>query len=277
MILTRTTRHANKYPAPFEAPGLAPDDVVGDVLTLLVTRVLTLRPEHSAALRARGLVPAEIARLGYASVPRTAAERRRAADELAPYLEAFGGGVPGFYRERGRWEMVYRPPGFLIPARDEWGRIHALCQRVDRLSGGGKYIWLSSADLEGGASSGAPAHFANRPALWRADELVVTEGTLKADCIAALSGLGVVGVAGVNNTRGLAERLRSNLPRLRRVVVAFDQDALTKPQVGAALERLVAQLEGERFTVRVRTWPGQAKGLDDYLLSQIRLREVAGR
>ncbi|HWW74959.1 MAG TPA: DUF3854 domain-containing protein, partial [Pyrinomonadaceae bacterium] len=122
--------------------------------------------------------------------------------------------------------------------------------------------------------SGAPFHFANRAALWEAEELTITEGTLKADVIAALSGLPVVGVAGVNNTRGLAARLRAHLPRLRRVAVAFDKDVLTKPQVAAALDRLVAQLEGERFAVRVRTWPGEAKGLDDYLLSQISAREV---
>ncbi|MDT5293162.1 MAG: hypothetical protein QOJ76_42 [Acidobacteriota bacterium] len=180
--------------------------------------------------------------------------------------------------------MTYCVPGFLIPARDECGHIQALALRADEPRDGAKYIWLSSnpevEDTCGrqkylrGASSGAPVHFANRPAMWSAEELIVTEGTLKANVIAALSGLPVVGVAGVNNARGLAARLRANLPQLRRVVVAFDKDVSEKPQVAAALERLVAQLEGERFTVRVRMWPGESKGLDDYLLSQLRAREV---
>ena len=80
--------------------------VVNGVLTLLVRDVLTLRPEHRAKLIARGLSADEIARKRYVSAPTTSAERQRAADALAPYLEAFGGGVPGFYRERGRWRMV---------------------------------------------------------------------------------------------------------------------------------------------------------------------------
>jgi hypothetical protein len=258
-------------------PQRVPADIINGVLTKLVCDVLTLRPEHKARLAARGLGGAEIERLRYVSAPATRAEREQISDLLAPYLEAFGGAVPGFYRERGRWRMVYRPSGFFIPARDERGFIQALAQRVDEPKGGGKYIWVSSADSYGGAPSGAPIHFANRPLLWDAQELTVVEGTLKADCVAALAGLPVVGVAGVNNIRGLASRLRANLPRLRRVVVAFDKDVFTKPQVRAALERLISQLEGERFSVRVRTWLGDAKGFDDYLLSQLRAREVVAR
>jgi hypothetical protein len=124
-------------------------------------------------------------------------------------------------------------------------------------------------------SSGAPVHFANRPALWGAGELTVTEGTLKADVIAALSGLPAAGIAGVNNARGLAARLRRNFPRLRRVNVALDKDVLEKAHVADALYRLVAQLKAEGFTVRVRTWPGESKGFDDFLLSAISAREVA--
>jgi arginine repressor len=44
-----------------------------------------------------------------------------------------------------------------------------------------------------------------------------------------------------------------------------------------ALSRLVEQLRAEHFTVRVRTWPGKAKGLDDYLLSELAGKEVAAR
>jgi hypothetical protein len=47
--------------------------------------------------------------------------------------------------------------------------------------------------------------------------------------------------------------------------------------VAVALSRLVEQLRAEHFTVRVRTWPGKAKGLDDYLLSELAGKEVAAR
>jgi hypothetical protein len=110
--------------------------------------------------------------------------------------------------------------------------------------------------------------------MWESDELVITEGTLKADCIAALSALPVVGVAGTHSTRGLASKLRVTFPRLRSAVVAFDKDLLVKAQVDLAVGRLVAQLEAERLRVRVRMWPGDAKGFDDYLLTKLRAREV---
>jgi hypothetical protein len=281
------TDHArgNTFPPPARsAPQRAPSDIVSGVLTRLICKELSLRPEHAAKLRERGLSTSEIERGRYVSAPATREERQRAADSLASYLDAFGGGVPGFYFEGGSWRMTYCAPGFLIPARDEYGHIQALALRADVPRPGNKYVWLSSnpeaEDDRGrqkyprGASSGAPVHFANRPALWSAQELVVTEGTLKADVIAALSGLPVVGVAGVNNARGLAARLRASFAQLRRINVAFDRDVLDKPNVADALERLVSQLEGERFTVRVRMWPGEAKGFDDYLLSQLRAREV---
>jgi DNA primase len=253
----------------------APHGIVSGILTRLVCRVLTLRPEHRARLEARGLAPDEIARLRYASAPATSAERQRAADELAPYLDPFGGGVPGFYRERGRWRMVYRPAGFFVPVRDESGYIQALSQRVDEPRDGCKYLWLSSADRDGGASSGAPPHFAARHLMWRASEVMITEGSLKADVAAYLSRSAVVGVAGTHAICGLAGRLKASFPLLRRVFVAYDRDMREKPQVLEALLGLTAQLEAAGFAVRVRTWPGPAKGIDDFLLSQIAPRGVA--
>jgi Domain of unknown function (DUF3854) len=237
------------------------------VLTRLVCEVLSLRPEHRSRLVARGLDSEAISRGRYVSAPVARGERERAADALAPYLEAFGGGVPGFYRERGRWRMVYRPPGFFIPVRDERGFIQALSQRVDEPRDGGKYLWFSSADRDGGASSGTPPHFAGRHLLHDAEEVTITEGNLKAEVASFLSCSPVVGVAGTHATRGLAERLRENFPRLRRAVVAYDRDMMEKPQVLDALFKLTTQLEAARFRVRVRTWPGTEKGIDDYLLS----------
>jgi hypothetical protein len=288
--LQSTLRHTsgvNSTAPALEPRGTPPDTLAhrSRVLTALCDG-LTLLDSHRAQLQARGLSDAWIDAAGYRSTPTSAAERDAVAERVTPYLEA-SGDVPGFYYDGRRWRTVYCAPGFLISARDEYGRIQALTYRLDNPGGGAKYVWLSSnpqaEDDRGrqkyprGASSGAPFHFANRAALWEAEEATVTEGTLKADVVAALSGLPVVGVAGVNNTRGLATRLRSRLPQLRRVAVAFDKDVLTKPHVAEALARLVEQLRAERFAVRVRTWPGRAKGLDDYLLSELTGKEVAGR
>lgn len=248
-----------------------------NVLTRLLRDVLTLRPEHRAALRARGLEDSWIDAQRYRSAPRLPAERDAAAEYLAPLLDSYGGGVPGFYSERGRWRMVYRPPGFFIPVRDECGHIQALAQRVDEPRDGGKYLWLSSADRDGGASSGTPPHFAGRHLLYSAPEVTITEGTLKADVAAYLSGAPVIGVAGTHAFHGLAARLRTGFPLLRRVIVAYDMDVLVKPQVRTALEAFTAQIETEGFRVRVRTWPDGWKGYDDYLLSQLGKGRVAAR
>jgi DNA primase len=247
----------------------APIDHRDGVYCKLLRELLTLSDPHRADLRYRGLTDDEIERRGYKSTP-TVEERRDLARALSEYgLE----GVPGFYRDGGRWQMVYRPSGFFIPARDEHGRIQALAQRVDEPRDGGKYIWLSSSGKDGGASSGAPAHFAARHLMRDADEITITEGTLKAEIVAYLSGQPVVGVAGVHSIRGLAERLKA-FPKLRRTIIAYDKDMLDKPQVMDALLKLTAQLEAAGFQVRIRTWPGRENGLDDYLLSQFRSREV---
>jgi len=253
-------------------------------LTFALRECLTLRPEHRARLRARGLPDSWIDAQGYRSTPRNETERDAVADALMSYLEAFGGGVPGFYFDGRRWRMVFCARGYFIPARDEYGHVQALTYRLDEPRDGTKYIWLSSnpetLDDRGrqkyprGASSGTPFHFANRSVMWESDELVITEGTLKADCIAALSGLPVVGVAGTHATRGLASRLRSTFPRLRSIAVAFDKDLLVKAQVASAVNRLVAQLKAEHFRACVRMWPGEEKGFDDYLLSELRAQEA---
>lgn len=244
-------------------------DIINGVLTRLIFRELYLRPEHRAALLARGLSAAEIERKRYVSAPMSRDEYRRVADSLSPSLEAFGGGVPGFYRYRGRWEMVWRPPGYFLAVQDERGFIQALLQRVDAPLNGGKYIWLSSAERDGGASSGAPPHFAGNVLLQDAQEATITEGALKAEVASFLSAAPVIGVAGTHSIRGLAPRLKASFPKLRRIFVAYDRDMYEKPQVLGALFNLVAQLQACGFRVRVRTWPGTEKGYDNYLLTQL--------
>jgi hypothetical protein len=270
-------------------PQRAPADVVNGVLTKLLY-TLSLRPEHRSKLSARGLSLDEIARKRYVSAPATRAERQRAADALASYLEAFGGGVPGFFHDGGRWRMVWRPSGYFTAVRDEHGYIQALSQRVDVPRDGNKYTWLST-DPEVtdehdrikyplGAKSGAPPHFAGRHLMYDADEIVITEGSLKSEVISFLSRAPVVGVngthggGGVNSIAGLCERLKTNFPRLRRTILGYDKDLLTKPNVRAAVHKFTAHAEAAGFQVRIRTWPGTEKGLDDYLLSQLRGQEA---
>jgi DNA primase len=239
------------------------------IYTTLLRGHLKLKDEHRAQLRRRGLSDAEIERNGYASAP----------DEvrgfgIADALSAYGlEGVPGFYREFKRWRMA-RASGLFVPYRDAHGQIQAMQYRPD-MTRGGKYIWLSSPDC----SSGAPQHFARGHLLKDAREVLITEGGLKADVISFFTQAPVIGIAGVSTFQDdFGGVLRREAPRLRDVLLAYDRDIYDgkKPEVFNALERLDGVLTRSGFRVRVRTWPGEAKGFDDYLLSQsTRRAEVA--
>ncbi len=233
---------------------------------------LVLAKEHEAKLLERGLDRVTIKLNGYASTP-PPAYAANVARALAPMqLE----GVPGFYREHGQWRMVRMDQGFFVPVRDIHARICGLMIRRDDVVGRGKYIWLSSRDRDGGASSGAPANYANPYKLREADEIVITEGALKSQIIACLSGSPVIGIAGISAfSADFAAHLRDACPHLRRVAIAYDRDLLEKEEVYNALLRLTAQLEKASFRVCIRTWQPPAKGYDDFLLSQLTRREVS--
>lgn len=252
------------------------------VYTALLYSYLVLAKEHEAKLLARGLDPATIRASGYASTP-PPAYAANVARALAPMnLE----GVPGFYREGGEWQIRDLPRGFFVPVRDEQGRMQGLQIRLDVPFGKTKYLWFSTGpDITNnagrikypeGTSSGAPAHYAKPHLLRSAQEVTITEGALKADVIAYLTATPVIGFAGVSCfSSDFATRLRETFPNLRRVAIAYDRDLLEKKEVYGALLRLTALLEQARFQVRIRTWPGSAKGYDDYLLEQLTRREVA--
>jgi hypothetical protein len=98
--------------------------------------------------------------------------------------------------------------------------------------------------------------------------VLLTEGALKADVASYLLDAPVIAAAGVHNFgQDFAANLRVKFPNLRTTFIAFDSDFRVKPQVKAALEKLMRDLAGVGFKVRVRTWPPEFKGLDDYLLA----------
>ena len=228
---------------------------------------LDLSEAHRADLLRRGLSQAEITRLHYKSTSSSGAATQ-IAGALAQRFALHG--VPGFYFPHRDWRMVWLPPGYFVPYRDEQGRIAGLQIRRWPYDGDDKYLWLSSKDRPLGASSGAPVHFARPDLLASAEEVIITEGALKADVATYLAQTPVIGVAGVSNFGAdFAPRLRDAFPRVRCTVLAYDRDLIEKPHVYQALMRLTAQLERALFQVRVRTWPAPHKGYDDFLLSQL--------
>jgi hypothetical protein len=258
-------------PVPISTVERASDERCADVYLAMIREHLVLSEQHRTNLRERELPSGIVMANGYVSAP----PQLFATNVARALHERFNlEGVPGFYKSAGHWRIVDVGSGFYIPVRSSDGLIQGF--QVRRDDGEPKYIWLSSANRDGGASSKAPVHFANHLLLGEAQEIVITEGALKADCIAHLTQAPVIGVAGVSTFGAdFAARLRNSAPRVRRVLIAYDRDLLEKQQVYGALMRLTKLLEKQSFQVRIRTWPPPEKGYDDYLLSQLRRQEVA--
>jgi hypothetical protein len=249
----------------------AEDDRVVAVYADLLRLHLVLSEEHRQQLHARGLDDISIEVNGYVSTP-TPLFATNVARALAREHDLRG--VPGFYRDRDAWRMVEARAGFFIPVRGADSRICGM--QIRRDEGTPKYVWLSSKDRAGGASSGSPVHFAKPHLLKDAREVMVTEGALKADIAAHIMNAPVIAAAGVSNFGAdFAASLKEQFPKLTTIYTAFDMDFSNNEHVRRAMFRLVSQLERARFTVRVRAWSEKWKGIDDYLLAVSRMEVAA--
>jgi hypothetical protein len=263
------------------APIIKADEARCHTVYTALLRELQLSRTDYVGLRARGLNDEAIEREQFRSTP-TRNEADHAARRLAQDFDLTG--VAGFYREHGTPRLVWTDTGIIIPARDQHARISALMYRRTHARKGedfGKYIWISSAEdragkpREAGASSGAPSSYANSHLMKDAREVTIAEGILKSKVAAHLLNQPVIGNAPSCFGAEFAANLKRDFPRMRTVFVAFDMDFKQKPEVEAALFRLVEQLEIARFNVRVRMWPDKWKGIDDYLLAVASQKEVA--
>jgi hypothetical protein len=180
-------------------------------------------------------------------------------------------GVGGFYMDAKGCVHLANMTGLLIPFYDLKHRIVGLQVRADKAEKG-RYRWFSCGGK--GVSSGAPVGFLE--GFTNSKTLDFTEGALKA--VGLLSNLsdtrGVVYLAGVGMTSGIAD-LISEIGSVERCRVWFDADSLTKPEVLAALGRLVRLLMGLGLVVEVKGWElDQGKGIDDYLANGYRIEET---
>lgn len=250
---------------------LAEPERLHEVLrALLVHPALSLVDRHRVALLRRGLDTDRIRRNGYATMPDNR-PRKAAVDSVRARFNTSG--VPGLYFDRrgrgaGAW-TVSAAPGLLVPARDQAGRIRGAQVRPDKLPEGDKrkYRWISSGGKEGGAGSGTPLHWTLEGD--RDGPLWVTEGPLKADVAAALSGYRFLGFAGCHagQHRRLLQELREcEWPPAQPIVLAIDSDFRTNPAVRQVLVSMARTLTRSGYNVSVATWaPELGKGIDDCL------------
>lgn len=231
---------------------------------------LTLEHKHIRNLLKRGLSWEETAKNLYKTLPEEPQQRWKICRELIKEGYSLEG-IPGFYeREKdGRkyWDFVdYK--GFLIPVRDVQGRIQGFQIRLDEEEKGRKYVWFSSR----GKPNGTPAHAWQGVHGGPSEVVIITEGPLKADVAHYLSRLTFISVPGVTAIKGIEVVLRE--VKAKKVYIAFDMDLLTNPAVQKAKERLEEKLKNAGFEVRTKTWDRRYKGIDDYLLFQIKQRKI---
>ena len=117
--------------------------------------MLCLSDDHKKNLLERGLSEEAIEKGMYRSIPAAA------ASSLPKSLESQGftiEGVPGFYKEKGRWKFLRYANGFLIPSMDLDGRIRALQLRRDKSDDGARYLTVSTDGYEKGTKGTAYPH-----------------------------------------------------------------------------------------------------------------------
>ena len=215
--------------------------------------LLRLSSEHLKQLKDSAIAPDVIAERGYST-----AERQVDLKRLG-----FGG------------VQAQLVPALVIPIRDVYGYVELYQVRPDtpRMGRGGKTV-----KYETKAGSGLVIDVPERvrsklgdphEALW------ITEGAKKVD--SALShGLSCIGLIGVYGWRGTNDKggktALADLEQIawneRKVYLAFDSDAMEKPEVHQALDRFAIQLNRRGAEVRyiyIPSTTGDKVGLDDYL------------
>lgn len=220
---------------------------------------LSLAKDHSENLINRGLLDEDIERLGYKTTPVAGMSM------IAKQLRSEGyylAGVPGFFRkENGDWTFIHEARGILIPVRDQKGQIQGLQIRRDNTEKR-KFRWVSSSERKDGCKAEGWAHLSGPVT----EQMILTEGPMKADIIHTLTGISVIAVPGVNTLtqlKAMLEALRAE--GLTSIKTAFDMDFTTNYHVQNGFKNLLSLLDSMGFKFGTYVWDPRYKGLDDYV------------
>lgn len=230
--------------------------------------VLVVSGEHREHLLSRGLSAAQVAALGYRTMPKAGRTHISARVTAATGEVA---GVPGFYLyKEGVWCLA-GPPGILVPVRDFEGRVHgAQIRRTGEIEGP-RYVWLSSQGDDrrlrvGGTPAKATYHVARAGST--PGRVWITEGPIKADISAMLLGETVIAVPGVNawEGSGLLDALKQH--SVTEAIIAFDADLAANKWVARSAWKLYRALRRAGITTQFAAWSlEEGKGLDDLLVA----------
>ena len=254
-----------------------------------LSRLIRLADDHRQDLIRRGLSQVAIERNGYRSYPQ---EMR---DELAVQLQQDGmyvDGIPGFFvNDKNMWTMMKLKRGFMCPVRNHEGKIQGYQVRKDdrllkvfeKTDANGnrvtekenKFVWMSSKNELDGCGAPGSVHYACDFRNGRAvigKTVYLTEGPLKGDIAHYISSKPFICVPGVNLQNALAdelERLRKDYG-VENIVVCYDMDYLTNPNVKGAMEKCYDLIRGKGLNPYRAVWNTDYKGIDDYLVAVTR-------
>ncbi len=273
---------------------------------------LTLTDKNRLDLRARGFSDETIEACGFKTFP-----KKDEMDFFALCRRLMGKGltlkgVPGFFQcKNGSWCFIPLTKGIIMPIRDYADRIVGLqirkdddlrvCDEEGKLEA--KCSWFSSKNSNNGCGAQAFVHFAcdwiwdkelnsYRPYFGHGKEsnsdFILTEGMMKAELIHQFwPTTPCMSVPGVDALYHLPEALKKiKSYGCKRIMLAFDMDYETNPNVDKAMERCKAIIKqaglelwitdkgndhlrwNTSVTVTVngesKSYP-LLKGLDDYL------------
>lgn len=217
-----------------------------------------LLPGDWKVLESRGLSVEWIQAGSYVSL--SSPVTRKSVQKLA---EEFGHSLtnaPGFTRSSGR-PRLKQQSGIFLPVRDVQGNIQG--GQIMTMSEP-KYIWFSG-DTQAQAVCHVPEQGMGRNCVR------VTEGVLKADIATHLdSSTLTIGVPGVTAWKS-ALLVLQELPSSAEIILAFDSDWHTKPQVKNCLVELFHACQDLGIRTLIEVWDPQYKGIDDALLAQAEL------
>jgi len=234
----------------------------------MLLSMLNLAKVHKGQLLSKGFSQEQIIEFKYKSVPAFGQQ------SLCAKLLQSGctlEGVPGFYKDGGKWNVKLKAPGILIPVCGIDGKIAGMQIRLNKPINGRKYIWFSSNGLDAGTSSGSPIHFVGDPA---AKRIYVTDGSLKGTVAHALTRQTFICLPGAKSLGGLEDLiscLKSN--GAAEVLEAFNINKLTDKDASESATKLREKLSAFGLKVTSAIWGDTSlSSIADYFLHRMKAK-----
>ncbi len=250
------------------------DQRLDEIYSRFLQHARGLNDQHAKDSINRGMTAEHALEIGYRSLDRDMCQS--ISDALHREFKEDLFGAPGFTKWSDGRPKIYFPhyktadgskpvsPVVVIPCRLPSGQINRLKFRVDDPAWqGGKYLSFTSSGAGGPTATAIPHVPKGTPKV--CEVVRITEGERKADIAFALDGVPIVSIPGVSSHAKVILVLKEL--GAKQVLLAFDADCRTNPNVAKALRKLYHLLVDAGFDVGIEYWDiANGKGIDDLLV-----------